>query len=171
MPESATASTRPGILAIVLFAVYAALLVGIILFKFPFTYDLTESGRELNLIPFEGSFANPRFGASEVLENVLIFVPLGIYVPMLTRWKVGRTFLVVVAISVVFEALQYAFAIGRADITDVLENGIGGALGIGIYALADRLLHHSASRVITVLALVVTVIAAAFFTFLRLHSK
>jgi glycopeptide antibiotics resistance protein len=171
MPESTIVSRRTRILTIVLFAIYGALLVGIILFKFPFNYDLTENGRELNLIPFAGSFSSHRFGLSEVVENVLIFAPLGLYLTMVFRWSFGRRLIVVVAVSVVFEALQYAFAIGRSDITDVIENTGGGMLGMGVYSLARKLLGGRANRVLNVLALVVTVLAVAFFAYLRAHSK
>jgi glycopeptide antibiotics resistance protein len=169
--DSMTTSKRPPTLTIILFVIYALLLVGIILFKFPFNYELTENGRELNLIPFAGSFASHRFGASEVLENALIFAPLGLYLSMVFRWSFGRRVLVIAAVSVLFEAIQYAFAIGRSDITDVIENTAGGIVGIGIYVLANRLLRARANRVLTILALVVTVLAVAFFAYLRAHSK
>jgi glycopeptide antibiotics resistance protein len=171
MPDTATASGRPRILTIVLFVIYLALLVGIILFKFPFNYQLTENGRELNLIPFEGSFSSHRFGVSEVVENVLIFAPLGIYLSMLFPWSFARRVLVVAAVSVVFEAIQYAFAIGRSDITDVIENAAGGIVGMAVYLLARRFLVTRANTVLNVVALVVTVLAIAFFAYLRAHSR
>jgi glycopeptide antibiotics resistance protein len=171
MSDIATKSKPPGVLAIILFVVYALLLVGVILFKFPFNYELTSNGRELNLIPFGGSFADHRFGASEVVENVLVFVPLGLYLSMVARWSLGRNVLTILATSVALEAIQYAFAIGRSDITDVLENTVGGMLGIGIYVLANKALRHHADRVLTIVALIVTVVALAFFTFLKAHSR
>ena len=171
MPDTITTSGRSRILTIVLFVIYIALLVGIILFKFPFNYELTENARELNLIPFEGSFASHRFGVSEVVENVLIFAPLGLYLSMLFRWSFGRRVLVIAAVAVVFEAIQYAFAIGRSDITDVIENTAGGLVGIGVYLLARRVLATRAHTVLNVVALVVTVLAIAFFAYLRSHSK
>jgi glycopeptide antibiotics resistance protein len=172
VPDTAIKSERPGALPIVLFAIYALLLVGVILFKFPFNYQLTNNGRELNLIPFEGSFASHRFGLGEVIENVLIFIPLGVYLSLLRRgWSVGRRILAIAVTSAVFETIQFAFAIGRADITDVLENTAGGIVGIGIFALAARILGRRTNRVLTIAALVVTVVAVAFFTFLKAHSR
>jgi glycopeptide antibiotics resistance protein len=83
MRDSAKTQT-PGPLTVVLFVVYAALLVAVILFKSPFQYQLTESGRELNLIAFAGSYSDPRgLAIGKVVENVLIFVPLGVYLSML----------------------------------------------------------------------------------------
>jgi glycopeptide antibiotics resistance protein len=173
MTDSAKKSTVPGALTIVLFAIYAILLVAIILFKFPFQYQLTSNGRELNLIPFGGSYTDfRRLGLGEVIENVLIFVPLGIYVSMLkNQWSFARRALVIVATSVAFESIQFAFAIGRADITDVICNAFGGVVGIGLYAISANIMRTRTNRVLNTVALVVTVIALAFFTFLRMHSK
>jgi glycopeptide antibiotics resistance protein len=167
-----TTPRKPGALAIILFVIYALLLVGIVLFKFPFQYQLTEGGRSLNLIPFSGSFSDARLGLGEVIENVLVFVPLGIYVSMLRGgWSVGRRILAVVAVSVLFEIVQYAFAIGRADITDVIGNTVGGLAGIGFYALVRLILRQRTDRVLSIAALVITIVALVFFGFLRLHSK
>jgi glycopeptide antibiotics resistance protein len=171
---SDTAKRRtPGVLTLLLFVIYALLLVGVILFKFPFQYQLTDTGRELNLIPFAGSYADPRgLAIGEVIDNVLIFVPLGIYVSMLrNEWSFGRRTLIVAATSVAFETIQFTFAIGRADITDVLCNAFGGIAGIGLYALSAGILKSRANRVLNVVELVVTMIALAFFAFLRVHSK
>ena len=173
MPDNAKTSGTPGVLTIVLFAIYALLLVGVILFKFPFQYQLTESGRELNLIPFAGLYGGRRgFGVSEVVENVLIFVPLGVYISMLrSGWSFGRSILIVAVTSIAFEVIQFAFGIGRADITDVLCNTIGGTADIAVYAISAKLLRTRTSRVLNIVELVVTVIALAFFAFLRAHSK
>jgi len=170
---SAKAPVRPDVLTIVLFAIYAVLLVGIILFKFPFQYQLTASGRELNLIPFAGSYTDPRgLATGEVVENVLIFVPFGIYLSTLIRqWSFARRTMIIAATSVAFEIIQFAFAIGRADITDVLCNTLGGILGIGLFAILARVLRSHTVRVLGALELVVTVAALAFLTFLRLHSR
>ena len=173
MRNTATTSAAPGVLAIVLFVIYGLLPVGVVLFKLPFQYQLTDSGREVNLIPFAGSFGSRRdLGVGEVIENLLVFVPLGVYVPMVrSRWGFRRTLLAVAATSVAFEVIQFAFGIGRADITDVLCNTLGGAVGIGLYAISTKLLGARTNRVLTVVALVVTVLVLAFFIYLRLHSK
>ena len=173
MPGTAPSFAKWGFLAIVLFSIYALLLLGVILFKFPFQYQLTATGRELNLIPFAGSFANRRgFGVSDVVENVLIFVPLGVYISMLRReWSFARKIVIIAATSTAFETIQFVFAIGRADITDVLSNTAGGLVGIGLYALSTKALGRKTDHILTVVALVVTALALAFFTYLRLHSK
>lgn len=44
MRDTATKWTAPGVLTVVLFVIYAVLLVGVVLFKLPFQYQLTDSG-------------------------------------------------------------------------------------------------------------------------------
>jgi glycopeptide antibiotics resistance protein len=171
--DSAKKSGTPDVLTTLLFVIYALLLVSVILFKFPFQYQLTGSGRELNLIPFAGSYAEHRgLEIGEAIDNMLIFVPLGIYVSMLkSEWSFGRRTIIIAATSVAFETIQFAFAIGRADITDVLCNTFGGIVGIALFAISASILKTRTNRVLTIVELVVTVIAIAFFTFLRMHSR
>jgi glycopeptide antibiotics resistance protein len=176
LSDTAKKSGTPGVLTLLLFVIYALLLVGVILFKFPFQYQLTGTGRELNLIPFAGTYTDHSnhsgLDIGEVIDNVLIFVPLGIYVSMLrSEWSFGRRTLIIASTSVAFETIQFTFAIGRADITDVLCNTFGGIAGIGLYALSASILKSRANRVLNIVELVVTAIALAFFAFLRVHSK
>jgi glycopeptide antibiotics resistance protein len=158
---------------IVLFVIYAVVLVGLVLFKFPFSYDDSGAGRHLNLIPLAGSFTSSGvLRPGEIVENVLVFVPFGIYLSVLARrWPFWKKLLPIIATTVVFEAVQYAFAIGRADITDVLGNALGGAIGIGIYALLTKLLGARTDRVIVVVASILTLGALAFYAVLFLHSN
>lgn len=155
-----------------LFAVYDVLLVGLVLFKFPFSYDDSGSGRHLNLIPLAGSFgSNGRLDLSEILENILVFVPLGVYLSALRpNWSFGWRILGIVATSVVFETMQFIFAIGRSDITDVLDNTLGGLLGLGVYAVLARIFGNRTNRVVTVAALVLTVCTLLFFGVILAHS-
>jgi glycopeptide antibiotics resistance protein len=156
----------------VLFTVYALLLVGLILFKFPFDYGVQTIHRDVNLIPFAGSVTkNGSFASGEVLENVLAFVPLGIYLGMVrSHWSFWLQLLVIVATTVIFETIQYSFAIGRADITDVLGNTLGGIVGIGIYAAVARGLRSRTNRVMNIICVVLTVLVVLFWAYLALHS-
>jgi glycopeptide antibiotics resistance protein len=54
--------------------------------------------------------------------------------------------------------VQIAFAIGRADITDVLTNTLGGIIGIGIYALLLKLLKGKTNTIINILVTMFIVI-------------
>ena len=153
------------VVTVVLFAIYGLLLTGLILFKFPFSYQVIGSGRVLNLIPFAGSFTKQgSLRLSEIVENVALFVPFGVYLSMVRRqWSWGYRILAIVCTTVAFESIQYAFAIGRADITDVLGNTLGGVMGIALYAALTRILGPRTDRAITIGALVLTLCAMAFW--------
>jgi glycopeptide antibiotics resistance protein len=170
---SATKPSARSILTIVLFAIYALVVIGVILFKFPFSYQEDGSGRVLNLIPLAGSYRKDGvLRVDELIENVLIFVPLGLYLSMVKRaWSFWRRSSVIVGVTVAFEIIQYIFAIGRADITDVLTNAIGGMLGIGLYALLSRALKAKTNRIINVVALFLTVAALLELGFLLSHAR
>ena len=172
MTNSATRPEKTSVLTIVLFTVYALLLVGLILFKFPFDYGIQTIHREVNLIPFAGSVTQDgSFSYSEVIQNVLAFVPLGIYLGMLKpHWSFWVRLLVVIGTTVLFETIQYSFAIGRADITDVIGNTLGGLVGIGIYAAVAQGLGSRTRRVINLICLVLTVLFVLFGAYLALHS-
>ena len=75
---------KPNCLATILFLIYLALLVWIILFKLQFSISDLDKVRSINLIPFHyDKEVGAAFHLTEVLENFLIFVPMGIYLQML----------------------------------------------------------------------------------------
>lgn len=71
----------------------------------------------------------------------------------------------------IFETIQFVFAIGRADITDVLANALGGIIGIGIYALLSKVFRSSTDQVINVLAAVFTTFALFIVAFLFITHR
>ncbi|GGD58798.1 VanZ family protein [Paenibacillus nasutitermitis] len=156
-------------LTIALFVVYILLQVGIILFKLPFYSEKLSDGiRVINLIPFQESFdENGVLILREIIDNILLFIPLGIYICMLkNEWPFMKKVLPIFSLTLVFEVIQFIFAIGRSDITDVLGNTLGGVIGIGIYALLFRIFKNRTFRIINILALVVTICVVARFAHL-----
>lgn len=152
----------------VLFAIYLLALIWLILFKLQFSVPVTKEGRVINLIPLLGSFdGNGVIRFAEVRNNILAFIPLGIYSCMLrAKWPFVKKVLAMVALTLVFEITQFIFAIGRADMTDVLSNTLGGVIGIGIYALFFKLMKGKTNQFINVLAAVLTIFALLFVTLL-----
>ena len=171
--ETAKRPTSQRVVTIVLFAIYALVLMGVILFKFPFSYQEDSNGRVLNLIPLAGSYREGGvLRIDELVENVLIFVPFGLYLSMVAHsWSFWKKTLLIVGVTVAFEVIQYVFALGRADITDVLTNAIGGLLGIGVYGVLARVLKGRTNVVINVVGLIVTVAALLELAFLRSHAR
>ena len=157
-------------LIIALFAVYLAVLVYVVLFKAQPDVSALQF-RSLNLIPFTQMISvRGRFGFDFVM-NVLVFAPFGVYMTMLwSKRSILLRLLPIFAVSLLFEILQYIFALGASDINDLISNTLGGLLGIGAYALAKKMFKEKTERVClttlavgTVLVVLVLVIFAGSF--------
>lgn len=137
------------------FALYAAFALKLLVLSRP-----PGSERSLNLIPFativhymfSDSAATTRFAFANVVGNVLIFLPLGVFLAF--AWSgatVARRMMVIVLSSVVVEIVQGLFGLGASDIDDVILNSLGGLLGILAFLLLRAILR-ARSRVRTAMA-------------------
>jgi glycopeptide antibiotics resistance protein len=160
-------------LTLVLFAIYLLVLTWLILFKLQFSIPEMTEGRIINLIPLLGSFNdNGVIRFSEIRDNILAFIPLGIYICMLKApWSFVKKVLTIIGLTFVFEMIQFIFAIGRADITDVISNTLGGIIGIGIYALLSKALKGRTNKVINVLAAVFTILVLLLVALLLISHR
>ena len=144
----------------VLFLIYLALLVWIILFKLQFNINDLDTVRKINIIQFYyDKEIGVDFHIKEVLENLLIFVPMGIYLQMLLfKSKSYLKLLIIAGISLLLEITQYILAIGSSDITDLITNTAGGLLGIALYSIVARLLksREKADKLFLVIAVIVS---------------
>ncbi len=117
---------------------YLLLLIWVIIFKADFSLPYVREERAINFIPFHyGDGAGPA-ALADILLNVLVFIPLGVYLPMRrVRW--WQAVPAGLGLSLLFELTQLAFAIGVTDVTDLITNTAGCALGVGVYALLCRI--------------------------------
>ena len=123
-------STKQRILSFVVFGIYLILLIWIVLFKFPTNLSALPSMRSINWIPFYYE-QETNVHRSEILYNILVFVPLGFYIQIFRQdWKIPIKCLLILGTSFLFEAVQFIFAIGASDITDLIGNTFGGFSGI-----------------------------------------
>lgn len=129
---------------------YILLLFYVLIFKSVSPLEVFSSSREyirsVNVIPFYtiygylSGFQNAIIAASNILGNILLFVPLGIYLQLLKKnRKIGISMLIVFLTTLVAEIFQFIFGLGAADIDDIILNCLGGFIGIlayrGLYAL------------------------------------
>jgi Glycopeptide antibiotics resistance protein len=158
---------------LVLFIIYLLALIWLILFKLQFSIPDRNAGRIINLIPLLGSFdSNGAIRYSEIRVNVLAFIPLGIYICMLKApWSFVKKIFAIAGLTLGFEIIQFIFAIGRADITDVLSNTLGGVIGIGIYALLSKVLKGRTNKIINVLAAVFIILALLLVALLLINHR
>lgn len=158
--------TRESNITKVLFIVYIIILTWIILFKMQFDIASLEAMnlRNINLVPFAGSLiVNNKVDISEIILNVVVFVPFGIYLCMLKEeWSFLKKIVPIFLASLIFETLQYIFAIGASDITDLIGNTLGGIIGIAIFVLLSKIFKNKTIKIINVLALIVTIIVILF---------
>ncbi|MGR0319884.1 VanZ family protein [Agromyces sp. ZXT2-3] len=149
--EHAAMRRRPGtsVALVGLFAIYLALLAWIVLLRFQLPWAAGHTERQVKLVPF---VATESFGASdpeEVLANLLLFVPFGIYLGALRpSWSWWRATAAFVAASIGLEVAQYLLATGSSDVTDVVVNTAGGILGLILLALVRGVLRARTSALV-----------------------
>ena len=98
---------------------------------------------------------------NEIIMNVIIFLTFGVYISMLKEnWNILRKAAPVFFTSFAFETLQYIFALGASDITDLIGNTLGGLLGIVLFWILSKVLKDHTIRTINILAAVGTVLVA-----------
>ena len=156
----------------ILFAIYFLILVWILLFKMSFSLDELYKNRSINLIPFMGSVVvNGRIYINEIIDNILVFIPLGIYICMLKEdWPILRKISVGFFISLGIEVLQFILAIGATDITDLIGNTLGGIIGIGVFYLFSKVFKNKTNKIINTLALIVTILLVSMISILLLAN-
>lgn len=122
--------------------------------------------RSVNLIPFKsigefisGSSANlKRFAFGNVVGNIFVFIPLGVYVLLFkSNKRVINNLLLIVILSLIVELIQWLLSIGTADIDDIILNSIGGFIGILAYKLLLLILRDE-KNVYTVCAVLSTIV-------------
>ena len=151
-------------ITVALFAFYLLALSAIILFKtrlsfaflhYKFTFVM-DVERSVNLIPFGAMLhLNGKPSYNEILYNALVFLPFGIFISMLRKKKsFVRLIVPIILTSLLFEVLQYIFALGASDITDLIANTLGGIAGIGIFFVFHKLCKDHVDKVLNTIALV-----------------
>jgi glycopeptide antibiotics resistance protein len=158
----------------VLFIVYLIGLFWLIVLKFNVAFLWLGEERSFNFIPFaEPLILNGKIDYPEMILNAVVFVPFGIYTGILfRRWSFGKHLLLFFSFSLLCEVLQYLLGVGAADITDVINNSLGGAIGLlllkGIEKISGNIIKTQ--KFINIIATIVTVLIIAFLLFLRIKE-
>ncbi len=81
-----------------------------------------------------------RGAITNLLGNILLFIPLGLLPPLLWSWtrKLWKTLLLAAGIMTAIELLQMFLLVGTCDVEDLILNVSGAAIGYGIYKLCPR---------------------------------
>ena len=145
-----------------LFGVYLVLLAWAVVWKLDVPYVGAAAGllRPIKLIPFVPSAGAGGSAPLEVVANILLFVPFGIYLGLLApTWQWWKAMGVFVGASLVLETTQHLLSTGSFDTTDIIANTGGGLAGIGLLALAHRRLQARTVDVMTRVCLTGTVVS------------
>ena len=164
-PNNMKENNKPNKLINVLFIIYLIALFWILLFKFGVRFSYMEN-RNVNLIPFD------KIDVAEIILNVVIFIPLGIYAGVLfKRWGFVKKLFFFFLISLMFEGLQFIFKIGAFDITDIITNISGGIIGSLIFEAIEKLFNNSvrSRKFITIIAAIGTVFMISLLLLLKLN--
>ena len=144
----------------ILFIVYFLLLTWIIIFKTEFSISSLVTERSINLIPFKESvIVNGKISFSEIINNAIVFIPVGVFTVMLAdNWKFIKMAAVPFGISLLYEITQYIFAVGACDVTDLINNTLGGIVGILIFKLRRKVLGNKTYKVVNIFSSVCVVL-------------
>lgn len=142
------------------FIIYLLALIWIIVFKMDLSILYGRHGyASLNLIPFAGTAVyNGVLDYPEIIFNIASFIPFGFYMEIIFRkaeWE--RNLAVILLTSLVFEVVQYLLLLGVADITDLLANSLGGAIGINLMYQATAVWREKAYWRMTIFAGLATI--------------
>lgn len=124
------------LLICLMFALYCVILFAIL-------FRASRPTREINLVPFRtisNYLSRGRikhiFTISNVFGNIILFIPLGIYLSLFNqRRNSKKSVFWVFFISLLVEIVQYTFKMGTGDIDDVILNTLGGWIGVWIYKI------------------------------------
>lgn len=156
----------------VLSVVYLALLYWILLLKLSFQLPYRAS-RSVNLLPFsEPLMLNGKPDVGEMILNVVVFVPAGIYAGILfQQWRLKRKLFIIFLLSLLVEVLQFILVIGSFDSTDLLTNTAGGLIGLATMKGLQKVLKSPAraQKLINVLATIATGLITLFLVLLKLE--
>lgn len=124
-----------------LLVIYLIFLTWGILFKFGAPIAFT-SYRYINWVPFaEPLIINGQVVWLEVVFNLIAFIPFGLLLKLTKpRWAVTKVVALGFLLSLSYEALQWLLAIGMSDVTDLLMNTAGVAIGTLLAIFLERTL-------------------------------
>ena len=85
----------------------------------------------------------------ELFLNILMFVPLGLFISMIyDSLKWWHVLMICCGMSVSIEVLQFVMRRGTTEIGDVIHNAIGCLIGIGVYSIIRKahIIHKKKTR-------------------------
>lgn len=139
----------------IFFILYLSALTWIVLFKLTIPTNIDSLSREriMNIIPFYEVLTGEYFDTFDMVANIIAFIPFGIFTGIVLKELPTRSKLTAAAVlSILYEMIQFIFAIGVCDITDVMMNTLGAYVGVSVYEFirSKSSTEYKAKKFITV---------------------
>lgn len=164
--------TFHNILLYSVFLLYITLLLTLLFMK-------RHSFRSYNFIPFHSimdylfndNIIVRSFSFSNIMGNIILFVPLGGYITLFNNDKgLRKNLLWVFIISVSAEIIQYVLMVGVADVDDVILNCLGGLIGIIVYRFLLAIFKDQ-KKVRYAVEIIAPTVGILFFLTIFLYNK
>ncbi len=163
------------IILISIYIMYFLLMAKILLFKNVPPTEIFGSdrhiSRQLAIIPFQSimkyyNSGNLWASVLNVIGNVVIFIPFGVYLMLYTkRNTTNKAVTTVFFTSLMVEVTQFVLDIGIADVDDIILNVIGGFIGIIGYKFL-KLIFKKDKKVKITLIFIVAIISLSYIGFI-----
>ena len=103
-----------------------------------FTRDPSEEAR-IVLEPFRTyrQYFEDEFTWFEIRANVLLFIPIGFFLPIVIKKPVWLPLLCILGFSITIEFIQWITHRGLCETDDVISNSIGSLIGFGLFWLVN----------------------------------
>lgn len=158
----------------ILFVGYIVILIWILLFKFSTSFSdlvaqFNNQPRNINLIPFNESVSlNQKVDFSEIINNIIIFIPFGGLLSIVNKKASLLTKIVIIFLfSFGIESAQFILGLGATDVTDILTNTLGGIVGLLIYQLLKIFFKEDKlDKILISVGTVIFIFCTAFVLFL-----
>ncbi|MDO4377552.1 MAG: VanZ family protein [Erysipelotrichia bacterium] len=137
---------KTNLMKYVLFILYIFILIDLLLLAREVDMEVG-----VNIIPFysfkmfipllKSGYQSYRYLAiSNLFGNILIFIPMGIFLPLIFKRNNNFLYLLIntFLISLSIEVIQYYTKLGTADVDDIILNVLGSVLGFAIYKIWKR---------------------------------
>lgn len=107
----------------------------------------------------------------EIIQNALAFIPYGLFIHVLwEETSLPKQFIPIICTSLIFEIIQFVFAIGASDITDMISNSLGGIIGIAIAVSISKVSKKGWIKFINIISFIGAIILTLFIAILLLAN-
>lgn len=166
--------SKANLLTFGLYLIYLVVLFWIIVLKLSVRFTYMGQQRSMNLIPYnQPLMLNGKADMGEIILNAIVFVPMGVYVAILfKKWTAIKSILFFAFSSLMLESIQYITALGAFDITDIINNTVGGTFGLFLFKILEKLSRNSlkAQKIVNIVALLATIVFISLFLYLKINK-